>query len=158
MFQEVGVSLFPSRSRHLKTECTCPDWSNPCKHIVAVYYRLGEEFDRDPFQIFKLRGMEREELMELLGGGPSGDEDGSAEPAQVPPATDPGAFWSGPATDKDTVQSEATPVPVRPSEAALARRLGGFPFWRGREDFHEAVDRASARCARGRVEVLGRMG
>ncbi|MGH9718640.1 MAG: SWIM zinc finger family protein, partial [Bryobacteraceae bacterium] len=33
-----GASLFPARSSDLETECSCPDWSNPCKHIAAVYY------------------------------------------------------------------------------------------------------------------------
>jgi uncharacterized Zn finger protein len=32
-----------------------------------VYYLLGEEFDRDPFLIFQLRGMERSELLAALG-------------------------------------------------------------------------------------------
>lgn len=35
------------------------------KHIAAVYYLLVEEFDRDPFLIFKLRGMTREDLVGL---------------------------------------------------------------------------------------------
>ena len=63
-FTDAGLSLFPAQSKDLDTECSCPDWSNPCKHIAAVYYLLGEEFDRNPFLIFKLRGMEREESFE----------------------------------------------------------------------------------------------
>ena len=59
-------ALFPRNCKDLQTKCSCPDWSNPCKHIAAVYYLLGEEFDRDPFLIFKLRGMSREELVGLL--------------------------------------------------------------------------------------------
>jgi len=51
-FKGVGLSLFPEKLRDLKTDCSCPDWSNPCKHIAAVYYLLREEFDRDPFMIF----------------------------------------------------------------------------------------------------------
>ena len=43
-FQDVGLSLFPLKSADLITECSCPDWSNPCKHVAAVYYLLGEEF------------------------------------------------------------------------------------------------------------------
>src|SRR2546423_7199486 len=66
-FAAVGLSLFPEKLRDLETSCSCPDWSNPCKHIAAVYYLLGEEFDRDPFLIFKLRGMSREDLLESLG-------------------------------------------------------------------------------------------
>ena len=67
-FKEVGLSLFPEKLKDLTTECSCPDWSNPCKHIAAVYYLLGEEFDRDPFLLFKLRGLSREELVGQLGG------------------------------------------------------------------------------------------
>ena len=44
---------FPRKLGDLKTDCSCPDWSNPCKHIAAVYYLLGEEFDRDPFLLFR---------------------------------------------------------------------------------------------------------
>jgi uncharacterized Zn finger protein len=46
-FQGVGLSLFPEQLQDLGTDCSCPDWSNPCKHIAAVYYPLGEEFHRD---------------------------------------------------------------------------------------------------------------
>jgi hypothetical protein len=67
-FDQVGLSLFPGRHQDLKTDCSCPDWSNPCKHIAAVYYLLGEEFDRDPFLIFKLRGKGREDFLRQLGG------------------------------------------------------------------------------------------
>ncbi|MBM2832540.1 MAG: hypothetical protein HW414_1592, partial [Dehalococcoidia bacterium] len=67
VFKDAGLSLFPEKLTELGTNCSCPDWSNPCKHIAAVYYLLGEEFDRDPFLIFKLRGMNREEIVALLG-------------------------------------------------------------------------------------------
>src|SRR6185437_3828618 len=49
VFAAEGVSLFPSRSSKLSTDCTCPDWANPCKHVAAVCYLVAEEFDRDPF-------------------------------------------------------------------------------------------------------------
>ena len=67
VFTGAGVSLFPKKSKDLETSCSCPDWSNPCKHVAAVYYLLGEEFDRDPFLIFTLRGMTRDELVARLG-------------------------------------------------------------------------------------------
>ena len=53
-FKAVGLSMFPARSDDLETDCSCPDWSNPCKHIAAVYLLLGEEFDRDPFLALRL--------------------------------------------------------------------------------------------------------
>ena len=61
-FAGAGLSLFPKHLDDLVTGCSCPDWSNPCKHIAAVYYLVGEEFDRDPFLIFKLRGVDRDRL------------------------------------------------------------------------------------------------
>ncbi|MHB2037459.1 MAG: SWIM zinc finger family protein, partial [Nitrososphaerales archaeon] len=68
VFQSWKAPLFPTKSE-LKTDCSCPDDANPCKHIAAVYYILAEEFDRDPFMIFKLRGRTKEEALEELRKG-----------------------------------------------------------------------------------------
>lgn len=65
-FASSRVSLFPESSGDITTSCSCPDWANPCKHVAAVYYLLGERFDGDPFLLFRLRGRSREELMEAL--------------------------------------------------------------------------------------------
>jgi uncharacterized Zn finger protein len=65
-FREVKISLFPIAGKELETDCSCPDWANPCKHIAAVYYLLAERFDEDPFLIFKLRGRTKEEIIETL--------------------------------------------------------------------------------------------
>jgi uncharacterized Zn finger protein len=48
-----GASLFPASINEMKTACSRPDWSNPCKHIATVFYLVGEEFDRDPFLLFR---------------------------------------------------------------------------------------------------------
>lgn len=66
VFKNLRIRLFPSH-KDIDTDCTCPDWSNPCKHIAAVYLLLAEEFDRDPFLIFQLRGIERKELLKMAG-------------------------------------------------------------------------------------------
>ena len=62
VFEAVQVPLFPVSQGDLETHCTCPDWANPCKHIAAVYYLLGERFDEDPFLLFELRGRNQEEI------------------------------------------------------------------------------------------------
>ncbi|MEW6365941.1 MAG: SWIM zinc finger family protein [Acidobacteriota bacterium] len=137
-----GMSLFPERLNDLDTQCSCPDWSNPCKHIAAVYYLLGEEFDRDPFLIFKLRGVEREHLTAGLGRAQA-----AAEEAQVTTAVDkseaagepldatPAAFWHG----ADFPTGWLGEVHIPPMAAALPRRLGAFPFWRGADRFLDAI-------------------
>ncbi len=65
-FAQSKVGLFPASSRDIITTCSCPDWANPCKHVAAVYYVLGQEFDRDPFLLFLLRGRSRDELVTAL--------------------------------------------------------------------------------------------
>ena len=80
-FRAAGVTLFPADEGDLETDCTCPDWANPCKHVAAVFYLLGERFDADPFLMFELRGRTREQIVEALrarrAGGPRGPEPGS---------------------------------------------------------------------------------
>ena len=66
VFDAVHVPLFPASRGDLKTDCSCPDWANPCKHIAAVYYLLGERFDQDPFLLFQLRGRSQEEIAVAL--------------------------------------------------------------------------------------------
>lgn len=139
VFARAGVSLFPERSHDLETDCSCPDWSNPCKHIAAVYYILGQEFDRDPFLIFKLRGMEREELISRLARtGPVDPGKGreteaghwAGELAEITPEplpADPESFWAGGTVPEDLLAGTAVPS----LRAALLRQAGDFPLWRG---------------------------
>lgn len=65
-FKQAGKSLFPVKASDLRTDCNCPDWANPCKHVAAVHFVLGEAFDRDPFLLFELRGRSREQVLETL--------------------------------------------------------------------------------------------
>jgi uncharacterized Zn finger protein len=135
-FDKAGLSLFPASRGDLATSCSCPDWSNPCKHVAAVYYLLGEEFDRDPFLIFKLRGMEREELMALVARSGPPEPAAKPPPAPEPLPADPEDFW-GKTWPEDDLGGEVLTPNVA---AALPKRLGGFPFWRGDEDFLPALE------------------
>jgi uncharacterized Zn finger protein len=66
VFRAAGSSLFPKQRAELKTSCSCPDWGDPCKHVAATHYVLGEAFDRDPFLLFELRGRSKEQVLEAL--------------------------------------------------------------------------------------------
>jgi uncharacterized Zn finger protein len=66
-FDRAGVDLFPEGDGDLAAECTCPDAANPCKHIAATHYVLGEAFDRDPFLLFELRGRTKAKVLAELG-------------------------------------------------------------------------------------------
>ena len=136
VFESVKLPLFPTR-KDLGTDCSCPDDSNPCKHTAAVYCLLGEEFDRDPFLLFTLRGITREELMTQLTGlgvGAKNESQPSLPPEPLP--SDPTAFWHGSPIPDDLFQEVRRP----PVSAALVKRLGNFPFWRAATPLLEAVE------------------
>jgi uncharacterized Zn finger protein len=142
-FATAGVSLFPGRSKDLITSCSCPDWANPCKHIAAVYYLLGEGFDDDPFMLFRLRGRTKEQIMEALRTRRAAGAAVVAEPAamyelepapaaeSVPLEASLDRYWDL-AENLDDFRVTVAPPPV---EAALLKRLGAPPFWKGSQDF-----------------------
>ncbi|HTP08410.1 MAG TPA: SWIM zinc finger family protein [Anaerolineae bacterium] len=144
-FAAAKVTLFPTSRGDLKTQCSCPDHSNPCKHIAAVYYLLGEQFDSDPFLLFRLRGQTKDEIMSLLRtrraqsalveeeatevkAEPS--TPASAEPIE-PLEADPDRFWHGSADLIDFHVTIAAPA----IDAAPIKRLGAPKFWHGKQDF-----------------------
>lgn len=148
VFNSAKVAMFPGRLNDMKTECSCPDFSNPCKHIAAVYYIIGEEFDHDPFLIFHLRGMPREKLMESIrqhrgsGSTPTGPVENKdvshiqIKIEDVPVKETLETFWQmGDMPEVDTMRD----ISVPPVHAALLKGLGTPPLWRGHEHFMDAM-------------------
>lgn len=66
VFAANGLRLFPFSLDNVHSECSCPDQANPCKHIAAVYYMLGDRFSEDPFVLFQLRGKNAEQIINAL--------------------------------------------------------------------------------------------
>jgi uncharacterized Zn finger protein len=66
VFTKNGLSLFPFTLSDVHSKCSCPDKANPCKHIGAVYYQLGDRFSEDPFVLFQLRGRTKEQIISDL--------------------------------------------------------------------------------------------
>lgn len=101
VFAEAGVSMLPSPTSRLSTDCTCPDWANPCKHVAAVCYLVAEQFDLDPFNVLAWRGRDRaaalRRLRELRGGATTEPADVEPPPAGPRPALSEllGSFWEG---------------------------------------------------------------
>lgn len=161
-FAQAGVHLFPASRGDLKTTCSCPDYANPCKHVAAVYYLLGEQFDADPFLIFQLRGKSKEEIMDMLRARRSATQVATVEPSAAEPAIEEQAialedclscFWEG-ASGLDELRATITAPAV---DGAPVKRLGAPGFWKNRHvDFvavlthaYQAVTRASLDVALG---------
>ena len=66
VFTANGLSLYPFNLSEVHSKCSCPDPKNPCKHIAAVYYQLGDFFREEPFVLFQLRGRSRDSILDAL--------------------------------------------------------------------------------------------
>ena len=154
LFDTARVSLFPSRASELRTDCSCPDWSNPCKHIAAVYYLLGEEFDRDPFLIFRLRGLDTTAMLDSIRGA---EPEPEPQPETVPEVNvrtlargqaAPESFWEGSRPEVDLTAS------ADGASAPLLRRLGNLPFWRGQQPLLDTLEPSYAAAANQALQIL----
>ena len=129
-FKSANVPLFPQSSRDITTQCSCPDSANPCKHVAAVYYLLGERFDEDPFLLFHLRGRTREQIIDALRARRAAATAKAEAQLVVPPEPVPALadslatfFQAGPDLATIPIQIAAPQV-----EAAVVRRLGTAPM------------------------------
>jgi uncharacterized Zn finger protein len=160
-FAAAKVSLFPDKSGDLATDCSCPDWANPCKHVAAVYYLLGERFDADPFLIFELRGRSKDQIVEMLrmrrvgSGAGAPDQPGEqAMPEEQAPALEAGLahFWAG-ENGEQILQEQHFQVAAPPLDAAPIKRLGAPPFWSGDPPFAELMSQAYRTITRAALEI-----
>lgn len=142
VFARNGLTLFPVR-REFHTDCTCPDWENPCKHVAAACYILAERLDADPFAMLAWRGRTRTALLrkiEALRDDEAWDEAGD-EPQDAPLAGLIDGFWHcavplptdargaearpGPSSQSTVIADPTTTAAAAPAPAgAVLDRLG----------------------------------
>jgi len=146
VFSELDLHLLPHSQSDFTTKCSCPDYANPCKHIAGVYYLLASDLDRDPFVMFELRGLSRDDLHTELVRSPLGqilassltsDPDVPVEPVEsfyTRPTKEPATvgvnslkeFWAG---------AKRLPTPLATTSQAsvpalLIKKQGDYPpFW-----------------------------
>lgn len=136
-FAASGKRLFPFKLQEVRSECSCPDKVNPCKHVSAVFYLMGERFSEDPFVLFQLRGRTRTQLLSELAQrrrqllARKAREMRQQAPADQPPQPaapaairDPSRWWNynaaldpalvviTPAMEGDTGLDQAGPLPL----------------------------------------------
>jgi uncharacterized Zn finger protein len=147
-FETAGLALFPVAAEDLRTTCTCPDVANPCKHVAAVHYLLAQQFDEDPFLLFRLRGRGRSEILEALqkrrtSDGASRVKSPTRRPAEKrsPLRQSVEGFWRSGA-DLGNLPVVVSPPPIW---TALLKRLGTPPFWKGEPEIRLAMERLYAK-------------
>lgn len=146
VFEQVNASLFPVAGGDLVTHCSCPDPANPCKHIAAVYFLLGEQFDADPFLLFELRGRDKAAITAGLRkrrvAGETIPEPVSYAPDAIAPVTvSPlseclAHYWEEGGQSSEIAIAVAAPA----VELALLKRVG-LPDFLEAESFREQMER-----------------
>ncbi len=154
-FTEVGQHLLPSHRKDFTTHCSCPDSSNPCKHIAGLYYRFAQELDQDPFLLFELRGLSRDQLQIELAKTPLGkalaleliQQELPPDPVEsyfTRPVPDPAPsvvalrdYWQG----SKRLPASVEPDPSSSLSAILIRKMGEDPpFWQKDRSFIEVME------------------
>ncbi len=116
-----GVESKGGKRWDVRMDCSCPDWSRPCKHQIAVLFLLGEEILHRPSTLLALRGVDVESSLEESvadGNGEDAAELDFPESAGISTLSDP---------------------------APLITRLGPVPFWRGESRCVDALRRIAGR-------------
>jgi uncharacterized Zn finger protein len=167
-FAALGINLLPKHRQDLNTNCSCPDYSNPCKHIAGVYYLLGAALDLDPYLLFELRGMSREQFQTALEATSLGkslvqelQEKAITpqpiayyypQPAQIPVAVaDLRTFWMG---TKRLPKHIEMPTPSSVSGILLKKQGDLPPFWEGQASVLAAMDEIYDRVKTKNKDVL----
>lgn len=160
VFESEGASLLPAPYARLVTECSCPDWENPCPHVAAVCYLVAGELDRDPFSLLAWRGRAKGEVLgelrarrrDLAEGSPAVPA-GNGAPQPDPDGRDlVDRFWSaGPELAHVRVCPEEAAVPaaaLRLAPRGTIRARGGDLADVLAPAYHAIVAAAAARFRR----------
>jgi uncharacterized Zn finger protein len=155
VFTALDVSLFPKTAADLSAYCTCGDSGLPCRHIAVVYYALALEFARNPFVLFRLRGMDREQIIEAVRRKRAiGSEDvmiedenivedeelaGTMDQVRCSQADSQSFvnYWTGRMKNSDIKIIIEPPL----VEQSLLKRLGEPPFFAGKMDMMRQLER-----------------
>jgi uncharacterized Zn finger protein len=174
-FAKLDLHLLPHRKDDFKTHCSCPDWSNPCKHIAGVYYLIAAQLDEDPFLLFELRGLSRDALQKELARSPLGQAlsaeltlEKAAPESELSYFTKPGVekadsgcaaiastslrdFWHGAKRLPQGI--EAAPQTI--VAAILVKKQGDFPaFWSKEQSFIETMEEFYGRVKAKNTQLL----
>lgn len=154
-FATLGLNFLPRDRADFKSHCSCPDWENPCKHIAGVYYRLAAELDHDPFLLFELRGLSREELRRQLAQSPLGQALVAEMALENCPPERVSSYYTRPETQPaeplpslrdywygtKRLPQHIEPLEKAPVAGILVKQQGDFPaFWERDNSFLEAME------------------
>ncbi len=135
--------LFPLPGE-ISLHCDCPDWAVMCKHVAAVLYGVGARLDEKPELLFKLRGVNHEDLLAAEAEMAVSRATSSGKSKRL--ATDQ-------LSDVFGVDIDAASAPPRPKTRAAKKPAAKRPKNRVRKD-PPAVEAATPIGKRGTKKAL----
>lgn len=66
ILEEKNIDLFPRYRKGLKIICSCNSQDELCKHAEALFYAFRSKLEEEPLLLFKLKGMDKDELNKAL--------------------------------------------------------------------------------------------
>lgn len=117
-----GTGLFP-RPAEIRFSCSCLDHASMCKHVAASLLGVGVRLDAKPELLFRLRGVNENDLVANIGSALPMAQKGPAA-GKVLESDDMGALF-GLDMGEPVVAAEAAPVtPVKAPTARKAAAAG----------------------------------
>ena len=154
---DTGFNLFPKKEDILETRCPCADSVRPCSHIALTFFLASKNIHEDPFQLLKLRGIDRDQFIHFQESekNRSADSDfkkrseGSSEKPR-PLATSQREFWGQSSAKSDAL--ETLRIPENP--ISLPARLGPFPSWESKENFLKTMGKIYRTAAAEALDIF----
>lgn len=168
IFAEHNLHLLPHSEDDFKTKCSCPDFANPCKHIAGVYYLVAQQLEQDPFLLFELRGISRQDLKTQLEntslGKSLGDKIIGSEivrESAISYYTQPvlesvknisyQEFWQG----KKRLPTQMEPIVEPAVPAVLIKKAGDYPgFWQKEYSFIQSMTEFYVRVKSNKNKIM----
>lgn len=168
VFEKLDLNLLPRLSGELSSNCSCPDYASPCKHVAGLYYRIASMLDTDPLLLFQLRGMAFKRIEEKLSQSPLGqalvdlkrdditDIVFRSKRYTMPSLESKGeetitSFWQGKVTSLKEIQPDQEIV----SPAVLIKKGGEYPsFWHKGSSFISAMEDVYQRIIKSNKDSL----
>jgi uncharacterized Zn finger protein len=142
--EQKEIFLIPDQYRSVRAYCHCSDDQNPCIHIAAAWYYLAEVLDEDPWILFLLHGMTKEEVISrvqtcrLKVSHPAVGSDvtaGMEQKTTIPKTGDTRSFFSCIGESDEVLR----PVPERKVSPILL--LGPAPYRLGGKNLEERIEK-----------------
>jgi uncharacterized Zn finger protein len=109
-----GTGLFP-KPAEIKFSCSCPDYASMCKHVAASLLGVGVRLDAKPELLFRLRGVDENDLVGDIGSLPMTKQAPTA--GKVLEADDMAALFGLDMGEAEAPASVATAVAVAKTAA-----------------------------------------